>query len=329
MDTEFIEKELEKIKAEAPTVDGVTVEAAVKAMVRLKIYKSDNKNLVACFQFPEKYPNDTIIVELKSKVLAQRLLEGLTKVCDKEAKGLIGQRQIIAVTKFIRKFLDDTPLCVCSEEINVIKKDLVHEGDEVKLKQKTSQVVVKLREGNYLLTAKLTVPDDYPLSKLGIEITDQNFPDVVKANYTGQAVEIARRCVQPPLKRKPKDPPFEPKPSLRPVVQYLATEIVHKLPHAVCPLCKQKAFPEDPTKVDNNPSSPGFVERVYCSHLFHHGCLDKYLKTPPFINGKKCPDCGNRIYHDKWKTSAEVLENRWAHKQARDRELSEVVDFLG
>lgn len=41
-----------------------------------------------------------------------------------------------------------------------------------------------------------------------------------------------------------------------------------------------------------------------------------------------CPSCGKQIFHEKWKTSAEVLEKRWAHKQAKDRELEEVVDFL-
>jgi len=44
--------------------------------------------------------------------------------------------------------------------------------------------------------------------------------------------------------------------------------------------------------------------------------------------GKKCPACGNRIYHEKWKITPELAEARWAHKEARRRELSEVVDFL-
>lgn len=31
-----------------------------------------------------------------------------------------------------------------------------------------------------------------------------------------------------------------------------------------------------------DPTDHQFVERVYCNHLFHYGCLDKYMKTPPF-----------------------------------------------
>jgi len=38
-------------------------------------------------------------------------------------------------------------------------------------------------------------------------------------------------------------------------------------------LCIFQAVAKDPKKR---------VERVYCGHLYHHGCLAKYLKTPPF-----------------------------------------------
>jgi hypothetical protein len=97
------------------------------------------------------------------------------------------------------------------------------------------------------------------------------------------------------------------------------------------------------------------VERIYCGHLFHFKCLDSYIKTPPFkgnsavmilplftisvsvsglsVGGKICPapQCGKRIYHDKWVTTKNVrlAEERWAHEEAKKRELSEVVDFLG
>lgn len=69
--------------------------------------------------------------------------------------------QILHIVKFIRKFIDDNPLCVCSEEISNLKK-LLQKNDEIKLKQKTSQVVLKLKEGQYFMNVKLTVPNDYP-----------------------------------------------------------------------------------------------------------------------------------------------------------------------
>lgn len=52
------------------------------------------------------------------------------------------------------------------------------------------------------------------------------------------------------------------------------------------------------------------------------------MKFSFFLAGKFCPNCGQQIFHDKFKVSAELAEARWAHKQARQRELAEVVDFL-
>jgi len=52
------------------------------------------------------------------------------------------------------------------------------------------------------------------------------------------------------------------------------------------------------------------------------------MKTPPFEGGKKCLACQKRIYHEKWKVTPELAEARWAHEQARNRELGDVVDFF-
>ena len=48
-----------------------------------------------------------------------------------------------------------------------------------------------------------------------------------------------------------------------------------------------------------------------------------------FPGGKKCKACSQRIFHEKWKVTPELAEARWAHEQAKNRELGEVVDFLG
>ena len=34
--------------------------------------------------------------------------------------------------------------------------------------------------------------------------------------------------------------------------------------------------------VTNDDASGKLVERMYCLHLFHHSCLDDYMKKPPF-----------------------------------------------
>ncbi len=74
--------------------------------------------------------------------------------------------QILPVLKLIRTFIDDNPLCVCSDEIGYIKRELLKDTEEIKLKQKTSQVIVKLKEDEYFITVKATIPDLYPIVQL-------------------------------------------------------------------------------------------------------------------------------------------------------------------
>lgn len=327
---ELIERELANVRKKYNDVDGAELISCVRVMVQVKITRTEKKQLTACFMFPEEgYPRLPIILELKSKVMPDKLLNGLSKLCDEQCKSLTGQQQILTLCKFIRKFIDDTPLCVCTEEIQHIKRNLISEQDEVKLKQKTSQVILKMKEREYMLTVKIFVPDNYPFDRVQIEIGEQNFPNLLKLNFTTQAEEIARQCVEAPLKKKPKDPPFEPKPSLRPVCEYLISDVIRAYPTTTCPCCAKSSLPDNPKNVITDPADPNFLDRVYCKHLFHHGCLEAYMSIPPFTGGKKCPTCGLRIFHERFKATPQVAEARWAHKEARRRELDEVVDFLG
>lgn len=43
-----------------------------------------------------------------------------------------------------------------------------------------------------------------------------------------------------------RDPPFEPKPALQPIVEYLVKEIVRKYPAEICPVCNKRALPSEP-----------------------------------------------------------------------------------
>ena len=70
------------------------------------------------------------------------------------------------MVKFIKKFIEENPLCVCVDEIHHIKKDLVTENDKIILKQKTSQVIAKLKIKEYSCTVKITVPDLYPVQQV-------------------------------------------------------------------------------------------------------------------------------------------------------------------
>ncbi|XP_052811888.1 uncharacterized protein LOC128239326 [Mya arenaria] len=320
------EAELAEAKDTIPTIEGFTLVTCVAAQVRASYRKTDQKQVNVILQFPEGYPEEPVVSQLTSKTLAEKLLSGMVKMCDEEARSLVGQRQILPVMRFVRNFIISNPLCVCSEEIAAIKRDLIKENDKLKLKQDTSQVHMKIVQERYWMNLLVTVPDLYPTQQVSIEVAESNFPDLLKKFFVGQAVELARRCVQPPPKPKPKAPPFKPRPSLLEVCQFLVQDCVKRYPGENCPVCRERVMLRDPEAVAKDPKKR--VERVYCGHLYHHGCLAKYLKTPPFKDGKFCPDCGKQIFHDKWKVSPELAEARWAAKQARQRELAEVADFL-
>lgn len=59
-------------------------------------------------QFLENYPTEPVVVELKSKTLTEKLLDGVVKVCDAEARKYIGQKQVGP------KFSLYLSLCACT-----------------------------------------------------------------------------------------------------------------------------------------------------------------------------------------------------------------------
>ena len=56
-------------------------------------------------QFAKNYPNCPLLLELKSKTLSVKLLNGLTEVCEKECKKLLGKAQVNIWIYQIEQFL--------------------------------------------------------------------------------------------------------------------------------------------------------------------------------------------------------------------------------
>jgi hypothetical protein len=79
-----------------------------------------------------------------------------------------------------------------------------------------------------------------------VEETGSNFPTYLRKVFLSQAEEIARRCVSKPLKKNPKALPFEPKPSLQAVFEFLVNDCIRRYPTEACPLCQQRTLPENP-----------------------------------------------------------------------------------
>jgi len=326
-DNWFIDSELETVKSEYEKIQGATLDACVPDMVRISIYRTEYKQVAVCFIFPEDYPDMPIITEIKSKTMSFKFTTGLAQLCDEEVKKMLGEEQIMHVLLFVAAFLDENPLCVCSDEISWLKQNCLKQTDRIKLNQQMSQVIVKFKEGSYKMTFQLTVPDNYPFDNLGIECIENLFPADFHNMIKMQAIEIARKCVTPPIKPKPKQPKWKLTPSVKPVIEFL-DEIFHYITKQTCALCKKAVLPDNPENVITEPKHELHADKLYCDHYYHYGCLDAYMKTPPFEGGKKCLSCNERIFHDKWKLPPTLIEKRWAHKQARQRELDEVVEFM-
>lgn len=77
-----------------------------------------------------------------------------------------------------------------------------------------------------------------------------NFPEVFNLYLVGQFTEIARQCVEPPLrkiktKKQSAPQPFQIKPSLEPSVKFMI-ETVIRFQHEKCPVCKEQCLPDNP-----------------------------------------------------------------------------------
>lgn len=321
----FIDDELREVSSLCHNVvAGSKLVSCVRTMVRVEIMKTNFKKVVVCIQFPNTYPQAPLLIELKSKTLSTKLLDGLTEVCEKECKKILDKAQILPILKFIRNFIDENPLICCYDEISTLKKFLENE-DELKLKQKQSAIGLKVQQGLYCFKAKLEIPDEYPDKCVIVQDADTNFPPLFIRYLIGQGKELGRKCVEPPLKKKSQT--FVPSPSLNVVVSFLIRS-VKTLPKEHCQLCKEICLPANPDEAVTDENADRHVERLYCGHLFHLQCLVTFMKTPPFHGGKKCLACGQRVYHEKWGVSDKLAEDRWAHEQARARELGEVADFF-
>lgn len=343
---DVVEEELEKIPAGAQRLGkgDVSVVACCPLMVRFRIRRSKHRELDLCLNFPPHYPDALLFAELKSRRLPPKFTDSIVTALEKAKEDFIGKPHILQVLRFTLEFLDANPLCVAVQEISDLRRHLSSfkvgevgegEGDWLKVRQKSSAILARVEAARYFLQFRLSIPDEYPDKQVELELKETNFPQLFRVFLFHQGTEMARQCVQPPLLRRkkgqkaPPPPPssFQVQPSLEKVGRFLVDE-AKRYPVDPCPICKARAFPEDPADVAEEFEAPEHIERVYCGHIFHFRCIDVYMKTPPFKGGKPCPACKATIYHDKWKDSEKTREERWAHKEAKQRELEEVQDFL-
>lgn len=136
-----------------------------------------------------------------------------------------------------------------------------------------------------------------------------NFPPLFERFLLGQAKELGRRCVEPPIRKLP-NKIFKPSPSLDKIASFIirykfyiytirnnsfnyfyykkkTLRSVKQIPEENCQLCKVKCLPKNPENIIRDENADLHIERLYCSHLFHLQCLVTYMKTPPFHGMQK------------------------------------------
>ena len=116
--------------------------------------------------------------------------------------------------------------------------------------------------------------------------------------------------------------------SVAPIIRFIARRVVKKLPQETCQGCKARLLPDDPATAADvfKSANKKRARRVYCGHWWHHNCLSKVLKKPPF-GMQGCPSCGPdvRIWHHDWGRDIKKLEKHWAAERAREREIESVA----
>ncbi|EDS37774.1 conserved hypothetical protein [Culex quinquefasciatus] len=323
----------------------------MSSLIRVDLYQTESRQLTACIRFPSEYPRNKLLVEFKSKTMSLTFLERFTKICDEKGAGFVGKPQVMSMLKFVDGYLRENPLCIVTQEIFGVKKLLEGTGGELKLRQKSSSVSLMARGGPYYFGAKFHVPEEYPVQRIQWEDCDCNLPQALIRFVNGQSKEIARQCVEAPLRKLKTDQEFQPKPSLERTLRFII-EALKGLPTDRCPICEELSLPSTLVEAEISDEDDRFLIRMFCGHIYHQGCLKKYMSEPPFPpGGKICPAkrkhprsdrsagrrpavesnelCQQRVTHDKWGLNdVKSAEAKWAHQQARIRELEEVIDFM-
>ena len=99
----------------------------IRALTCLSIRRTKFKNVIVLLQFPEQYPNNGILVELKSKTLPPRLLSKMMELCDQEAKKFLGKPQVSGVVSSQHLVLEDYHTSVWNLDLtNIVYVVLSH-----------------------------------------------------------------------------------------------------------------------------------------------------------------------------------------------------------
>lgn len=311
----FIAAELQSIRDNLPAD---SVRAAVPGLVQLEIARSPHARLILQAHFPSTYPATALSVFLKSGTLPVTALKRLEQFADSAARER-SQAALPAVEfvyERVSRVVRHNFLLLASDEVRGLRaryEKPARFSVGIDTRDARGEVTVTVACANYTTVGRFAVPPEYPAKECAFEIEGSDVPPSLRTIFTAMTRETGRKLIKP----DPKEPPVVAK-TLRPMVEFFVDELAGRYPLEKCQMCSRRMLPEVAADISIPRPKPARIIRLYCSHLFHAGCLAKYLETPPFNEPKRCPSagCGKRIYHQKYKTAGNVklAEKRWAQK---------------
>ena len=305
-----------------------------EGMVALEFRRTAVVHLVAKLTFGDGYPRRPLFLELTSPGglhpdLVARLAAGADEA--NAARAARGEPQAVATLEAVRQLADGNRLAPCFDEVRRLVRDVLPPGPDgtPRLRPLQAKGILRLACacGRYRLDAQITVPRDYPAEPPDLAVTGGNFPPMYNTLFLFHTREHVRRL-------RARDGRQDlPVPCVYEMAEFLVRECVGRVPRERCQLCGEPLFPADPADLDavlaSKHEKRRRVERLYCGHYFHWGCLDTFLTTPPFDDAfKRCPQqgCGKPVHHPDWPDDIKLLEKRWATGQMRRQELDDVQD---
>ncbi|XP_055626017.1 uncharacterized protein LOC129768404 [Toxorhynchites rutilus septentrionalis] len=301
-----------------------TILECTNIRIMVDIRQTQSRHLVVLLCYPLDYPENKMQLEFRSQTLSEIFMEQLANICDDESAHFRGRPQAMNILLFIDHFLRNNPLCIVTREVFNLRKHLEGSNGTMKLRHPTSMVCLSARGGYYYFNARFFVPEGYPAEQIKWDTCTSNLPAALKLYVDGQAREIARQCVEPPPSEVESSQPFVPIPSLERTLQFII-EALDGFDEELCPICHEFSLPESPKEVATSDEDDRFVIRMVCGHVYHNGCLKRFLKEPPIPpDGKLCPaerkhprsdnigewrfenrsdPCRERISYDTWGTN--------------------------
>mmetsp|Transcript_17822 Transcript_17822/g.30224 ORF Transcript_17822/g.30224 Transcript_17822/m.30224 type:complete len:486 (-) Transcript_17822:71-1528(-) len=236
---QIIDEEMESLRG--LPADSVVVEHHPIKQVKIKLDYTINKQLDITLIYPgtnakegeeeeeeleskHQYPNSTLAVKLRSKVMPHKMVETLLKKAEALSKKLAvtrlegdkagdwtGQPQGVAVFEFLQGILETNNLIPAWEELPQIRgilrlppkkgeerkeEEKKKELDEIKLFEKQGKIRVKAREAKFFLEFDMVVPEEYPAKQPQLKFIDHNLDQNFAHIFEAGANQIIRRLWQ-------------------------------------------------------------------------------------------------------------------------------------